>query len=139
MTSKVIKSMKKKVVISDPKTGKAYQIELSEEDSRRLEGLKIGDEINGELVGLPGYKLKITGGSDYAGFPMHPTIHSHERKRVLLSQPPCFHPRKKGERRRKTVHGNVISEIIVQVNTIVSEYGEKPLEEVFAKEEAQES
>ena len=128
--------MKKKVIVSDPKTGKAYSIQLDEKQSEKLVGYKIGDIINGELVGLPGYKLKITGGTDFAGFPMHPSVHGMGRFRVLLSQPPCFHPRKKGERRRKTVHGNVISPDIVQVNTVVVEYGPKPLEELLGKKEA---
>ncbi|NPA86256.1 MAG: 30S ribosomal protein S6e [bacterium] len=127
--------MKKKVVVSDPKTGKAYAVVLDERLSERLVGYKIGDIIEGELLGLPGYKLKITGGSDFAGFPMHPAVHGMGRFRVLLSRPPCFHPRKKGERRRKTVHGNVISPEIVQVNTVIVEYGQKPLEELLGKKE----
>jgi small subunit ribosomal protein S6e len=123
--------MKKKVVVSDPKTGKAYAIVLSEADSNKLVGRRIGEIIDGSLVGLPGYKLKITGGTDFAGFPMHPAVHGMGRFRVLLSKPPGFHPRRKGERRRKTVHGNVISPDIVQVNTVIVEYGEKPIEELL--------
>jgi small subunit ribosomal protein S6e len=49
----------------------------------------------------------------------------------LLSGPPGFHPRKKGERRRKTVRGNTISEDIVQINTKIVKKGEKPLEELI--------
>jgi len=124
-----------KVVVSDPKAGKSYQIELKEPESKKLLGLKIGDKIEGSFLGLPGYELQITGGSDRDGFPMRPDVAGVGRKKVLLSNPPGFHPRKKGERRRKYVRGNQISEAIVQVNTKIVKYGEKPLEEIFKPKE----
>ena len=31
---------------------------------------KINDIIEGDTIGLPGYRLKITGGSDNSGFPL---------------------------------------------------------------------
>ncbi|NPB02712.1 MAG: 30S ribosomal protein S6e [Methanopyri archaeon] len=120
-----------KVVIADPKKARSYQVEIKGEKAERLLGKKIGDIIDGEIVGLPGYKLEIRGGSDKDGFPMRPDIHGPVRVRVLLSGPPGFHPREKGERRRKTVHGNTISEDIVQVNTKIVEYGDKPVEELL--------
>ncbi len=120
-----------KVVIADPKKARSYQVEIKGEKAERLLGKKIGDVIDGEIVGLPGYKLEIRGGSDKDGFPMRPDIHGPVRVRVLLSGPPGFHPREKGERRRKTVHGNTISEDIVQVNTKIVEYGDKPVEELL--------
>ena len=63
-----------KIVVSDPKTGKAQQITVSGEAAERLIGLKIGDVIDGAIVGLKGKKLMITGGSDRSGFPMRPDI-----------------------------------------------------------------
>ena len=127
-----------KIVISDPETRKSYQLEIEKSKASFLVGKKIGDEIDGNLLGLAGYKLKITGGTDKDGFPMHPSVHGSGRKRVLLSGPPCFHPRKKGERRRKTVRGNTISFDIVQINCKIIQKGEKPLEEIFKKEEEKE-
>jgi len=120
-----------KVVIADPKKARSYQVEIKGEKAERLLGRKIGDIIDGEIVGLSGYKLEIRGGSDKDGFPMRPDIHGPVRVRVLLSGPPGFHPREKGERRRKTVHGNTISEDIVQVNTKIVEYGDRPVEELL--------
>jgi small subunit ribosomal protein S6e len=120
-----------KIVISDPATRKSYQLELEQSKAIALIGKKIGEELNGDLIGLPGYTLKITGGTDKDGFPMHPNVEGGVKKKVLLSGPPCFHPRKKGERRRKTVRGNMISEDIVQVNTKVIKKGEKALEELI--------
>lgn len=108
-----------KIVVSDPKTGLAKQFKVSGQQAQSLIGLKIGDIIDGSIVGLEGVKLKITGGSDFAGFPMHPSIHGGGKKRVLLSGPPGFHPTEKGERRRKIVRGNTITEDIVQINTVI--------------------
>ncbi|RLE89094.1 MAG: 30S ribosomal protein S6e [Thermoprotei archaeon] len=113
-----------KVVIADPKTGKAEQVEVKGEAARRLLGLKIGDIFDGSIVGKPGIKLKITGGSGRAGEPMLPFLPGGVKRYLLLSSPPGFHPREKGERRRKFVRGNVITEEIVQVNTVIVEGGE---------------
>lgn len=98
---------------------KAWQIAITSPQADQLIGLKIGDTFDGGLVGLPGYKLKIRGGSDSSGFPMLPSIPGPVKKRVLLSGPPGFHPREKGERRRKTVRGNTITHDIVQINTVI--------------------
>jgi len=105
-----------KVVVSDPKTGKAKTIEVKGREAEALLGLKIGDEVDGSILRLPGVKLVITGGSGKAGEPMKPDIHGGVKKRVLLSGPPGYHPPKKGLRKRKFVRGNVITEDIVQVN-----------------------
>ncbi len=87
---------------------KAWQIAVSDEVHIRLAGLRIGDVFDGDLIGLKGVRLKIRGGTDASGVPMHPGVPGAGRKRVLLSGPPGFHPREKGERRRKLVRGNVI-------------------------------
>jgi len=113
-----------KVVVSDPATGRAKTYVVKGEAAMRLIGLKIGDIIDGSLISseLKGKKLEIRGGSDSSGFPMRPDIPGGVKKRVLLSGPPGFHPKENGERRRKTVRGNVITEDIVQINVkIVTE------------------
>ncbi len=98
---------------------RAWQIRINDDRTKRLIGLKIGDTFDGELVGLKNVKLQIRGGTDYSGFPMRPDIMGGVKKRVLLSGPPGFHPREKGERRRKMVRGNTITEDIVQINTMI--------------------
>lgn len=107
-----------KIVISDPKTRRSYQID---KDAPSLIGLKIGDTFEGSIVGLSGFKLQITGGSDKDGFPIRSDLQGSLRKKVLLSGPPGFHPIKKGMRKRKYVRGNTISDQIVQVNCKVVE------------------
>lgn len=96
---------------------KGWQLVLNEAKSGRLVGLRYGDEMDGAIVDLPGFKLRITGGSDSSGFPMRPDLPGPVKKRLLLSDGPGFHPHERGERRRKTVRGNVITGDFVQVNT----------------------
>jgi small subunit ribosomal protein S6e len=120
-----------KVNVSDPQTGRTYKVEVKEPQARRLIGLKIGDTFDGGIVGLPGYELQITGGTDKDGFPMRPDITGTGRYDVLLDRGPGYRPRKKGERRRKKVRGNTISEVIVQINTKIVKRGEKPVEELL--------
>lgn len=124
------------MVISDPESRKSYQTQLEQDKAIALVGKKVNDEITGDLFGLSGYTLKITGGSDKDGFPMHPSVQGQGRKRALLTEPPGFHPTFKGERRRKTVRGNTISQDIVQINCKVIKKGEKLLEDVLGKKEA---
>lgn len=92
---------------------------VSGDNARRLIGLKIGDVFDGAIVGKEGIKLRITGGSGISGEPMRPDLPGGAKRRLLLSGPPGFHPREKGERRRKLVRGNVITEEVVQINTVI--------------------
>jgi len=127
--------MEFRVVVSDPKTGRAYQKVVGGANANRLIGKQIGDVINGTVVELPpDYELQITGGSDKDGFPMRPDLPGSGRKRLLLSGGVGFRPREKGMRRRKTVRGKVISKDIVQINMKVVKHGKVPLEEIFKKE-----
>jgi small subunit ribosomal protein S6e len=127
-----------KVVISDPKTGRAYQKVVSGANANKLIGKQIGDVINGTLVDLPpDYELQITGGSDKDGFPMRPDLPGTGRRRLLLSGGVGYNPKEKGVRRRKTVRGRVISADIVQINMKVVKHGKIPLEEFFKKEEGE--
>jgi len=47
-----------KIVIGDPKSKKSCQAEVPKEKQGALVGLKIGDSVDGGLVGASGYKLK---------------------------------------------------------------------------------
>lgn len=124
-----------KVVISDPKSRKSFQIEVDQSKATGLIGKKIGDEFNGDLIDLAGYALQITGGTDKDGFPMYPGLKGSGRKKILLAAPPGFHPRLKGQRRRKTVRGDTISDSIMQINAKIVKMGEKPLEQLIPKKE----
>ena len=67
-----------KVVVSDK--AETYQIEA--EDAKQIVNLSIGDEFDGDIIGLPGYSLKITGGSDKNGFPMRKDVDGPRRVKV---------------------------------------------------------
>jgi len=110
-----------KIVISDPKSGRAKTVEIEGARAVPLIGKKIGDTVDGSIVGMPGIKLLITGGSDKDGFPMRPDVQGGVKTEVLLSGGVGFKPKDKGERRRKTVRGNMITEDIVQINVKVIE------------------
>ena len=119
-----------KIVISDPKTKKAYQKEIDQKASALL-GKKIGDKVSGQPLGLTGYELELTGGSDKDGFPMRRDVDGSARKKIILSSAPGFHPDRKGQRRRKSIRGNTISAEIIQVNTKIIGHGQKPLQELL--------
>lgn len=124
-----------KVVVADPEKGKSYQLEAREPAARRLVGLRIGDKFDGDVVGLPGYELQITGGTDKDGFPMRADISGSGRTYVLLSGGAGFKPRGRGERRRKRVRGRTVSDDIVQINAKIVKRGEKPIEELIPGKE----
>ena len=122
------------IVVSDPKTRKAYSINT---EKPVFLGKRIGDEVVLSIIGLAGYKGVITGGSDKDGFPMKPTLPGTIRKKILMSSGVGYRPKEKGIKKRKRVRGNTIAEDIHQVNIKVTHYGEKPLEELLKKEKAE--
>ena len=90
-------------------------------------GKLIGETFNAGIIGLPGYQLKITGGSDAGGIPMRRDVHGPIKRRILLSKGPCYVPKRHGEKRRKIVRGNEITDNMSQINTIVVKYGKEKL------------
>ena len=117
--------VKFKIIVSDPETGKSQSVELEESQAVPLISRKLGEVIDGAAVKLSGYKLKITGGSDKDGFPMRPNIHGGVRVGAILSEGVGFHSQRKGDRKRKTVRGNVITDSIVQINMKIVEKPKK--------------
>jgi len=124
-----------KLVVSDPKTGKAYNLDVAGPKTVKLIGKPIGSEIDGEAAGLTGYTLVITGGSDKDGVPMRKDLPGQVRRKLLVSGGIGYHPVSEGMRKRKTVRGNEISAELVQINAAVKEYGPKPIEEMVPKAE----
>jgi len=114
-----------KIIVSDPSTGKSQVVELEGSRTVPLIGRRLGEIVDGSLVGQGGSKLRITGGSDKDGFPMRPDIHGGVRAAKIFSGGVGFHPRREGERQRKTVRGNVITEEIVQINMRTTEKVQK--------------
>ena len=109
---------------------KSYKYVIKEPEANVLLGMKIGEKVKGDSIGLKGYELEITGGSDNAGFPMHKGVQGAGRGKYLKRL-------KNGALKRKTVMGNTISESISQINLKVVKKGEKELSEIFKKEETE--
>jgi len=124
-----------KANINEPKTGKSYQTKVTGHHANSLVGKKIGDEFDGIFVGLPGYKLVITGGSDKDGVPMRADLPGARRKKLLVSESIGFHPKLKGMRKRRMLRGNTISPETVQINMKITQHGSKPIEDLIKKEE----
>lgn len=122
-----------KFVVSDPKTRRSYSVVVDQDKAAGIIGKRIGEQFNGSLLGLSNYELQITGGTDKDGFPMHPSIHGPVKKKAVLSHPPGFKPKMKGQRKRKMVRGNTISRDVTQINCKVVKEGTKPLEELAGK------
>lgn len=124
-----------KFVVNDPSTRKTFQKEVDQSAATGLVGKKIGNDFNGDVIGMEGYTLEITGGTDKDGFPMHPSLKGSGRKKLLLTSTPGFKPTQKGERRRKMVRGDTISQDIVQINVKVKKAGSKAFGEFMPRKE----
>lgn len=120
-----------RVVISDPQSGKAYQVEAKDAAANKFLGRKIGDVVDGDVVGMPGYSIEITGGSDREGFPLRRDLPGSKRRKILITGGTGYHPSEKGRRKRKSVHGRDISADVGQINAKITERGAKPVEELL--------
>lgn len=116
-----------KLVIGEPKSGKCKQIVLTADQSKGLVGKKIGETFKGELIDITGYEFKLTGGSDYCGFPMRKDIPGIARKKILAVSGVGVKSGRKGQRQRKNVAGNTIYEKTAQINVTVVKAGKKDL------------
>jgi small subunit ribosomal protein S6e len=110
-----------KVIVSDPQAGTSKVVELEEARASPFIGRKLGETLDGTVVDLPAHKVQLMGGSDKDGVPMRSNVHGGIRRAVVLSGGTGFKPNKKGERRRKTVRGDVITDEIVQINMKIVE------------------
>jgi small subunit ribosomal protein S6e len=122
------------VVVADPEDGTTYQLDADEQDANRFVGREIGEEVDGGAVGLDGYALEITGGSDNAGRPMRADIQGTGLKAVLLTGGVGFDPTVEGERKRVTVRGREISEETRQINAKVVERGDESIPDLLGLE-----
>ena len=104
-----------KLVVSDPKTGKSQAHEVKDASAQVLIGRKIGDMVDGTALGIDG-KIKLTGGSDKAGFPMRGDVLGGGKNYVLMSAGVGFRSGVKGAKRRRMVRGNTVTEELFQLN-----------------------
>ena len=122
-----------KIVVSDPKT-KTYQFDVAGSEANQYIGKSIGQTVDGATVGVAGYTLKITGGSDKGGTVMRGDLPGPKRQQVLVTTGIGSKPKVSGTRRRKTMRGREISPDTSQINTKVVEYGEKTIDVLLGGE-----
>jgi small subunit ribosomal protein S6e len=127
-----------KVVVNDTKNGKSHNVSVSGHHANSLIGKKIGDEVDGIFISLPGYKLIITGGTDKDGFAMRYDLPGIGRRRLLISEGKGFRSKEKGMRKKKSVRGNTINQDVVQINMKVVKYSSKPINNLIKTEEKSE-
>ena len=127
-----------KAVIGDPKDGKSYSTVVEGQHATALLGKQIEDEVDGIFFSLPGYKVKITGGMDNAGFPMRPDLPGGGRKKILVSKGIGFNPNHDGQRKKKMYRGNTISTDTALINAVITQYGPKKVGSHLKKKEKKE-
>jgi len=141
-------SMTIKLDIGDPSSKKTYHLEVSLDP---FLGKKLGNPISGPSIKefpFEGYEFEITGASSISGHPAIKNVVGSGLKKVLLMHGKGMKkkPRKEGKKMRgysnpkglrmkKTVHTNLISEDIMQINLKVIKSGPQPLAKILGKEE----
>ena len=119
-----------KLVISE--AAKSYARAVTDPQSAGFLGKRIGESVGGELLGLPGYTLTITGGTDKSGFVLRPDVPGARQMRIFVGEGLGFHAPRHGQRKRRTFRGSAVSEDTVQINLVVEQKGSKPLSELLA-------
>jgi small subunit ribosomal protein S6e len=122
--------MSVRVVVSNPETGDSYQVEAQVND---FAGTAIGDEVDGGVLGLDGYTLELTGGSDDTGRPMRGDVEGQAIEEILVDGGTGFNPTRDGERRRVSVRGGEVGDATVQLNTKVTESGDTDIAEALGE------
>lgn len=135
-------------VINDAK--ESWQVE-KDQSAAPVVGKKIGDTIDGNLLGLEGFVLKITGGTDKNGIPMVPYVEGPVRRNLVLTGDMVgFSGKQRGRkkkrkakrieglRKRKIVRGDQITADVTQINCKVEKAGAKKLSEILPPRPAKE-
>ena len=127
--------------IAYPSKGSQALLEVDDERNiRHVLDKRIAQEVDGSVLGdeFADYKFKITGGFDKQGFPMKQGVLVPDRVRLLLTADSgCYRPKRKGERRRRSVRGCVVSREIAVVNMVVTKVGKATIPNLTDRELAQ--
>lgn len=120
-----------KLNIAYPAAGSQNCIEIDDEKKLRVfYDKRMAQEVVGDEVGdeFKGYVFRISGGNDKQGFPMKQGVLCASRVRLLLRKGlSCYRPRRRGERKRKSVRGCIVGSDIATLNLVVVKKGEAEL------------
>jgi len=117
--------------IAYPANGTNKVFEVS--DMAKLNSLfnsRISSEIEGKTLDsqFDGYIFKIMGGNDKEGFTMKQGVLTNTRVRLLLAKGhSCYRPRRKGERKRKSVRGCKVGPDIAVLHLVILKKGDKEI------------
>lgn len=122
-----------KLNIANPQTGAQKLIEI--DDEKRLQSLyekRLAQEVEGDSIGdeYKGYIFKIMGGQDKEGFAMKQGVLTTQRVRLLLHKNVVGcrgYGMRKGERKRKSVRGCIVSHQISVLHLLVVKNGEQDI------------
>jgi len=121
-----------KLNVSYPVTGCQKLIDIDDENKlRAFYDKRISQEVSGDTLGddFKGYVFKISGGNDKQGFCMKQGVLTATRVRLLLADGhSCYRPRKRGERKRKSVRGCIVSSDLSVLNLVVVKKGDAEIE-----------
>ena len=99
--------------------------------SRALYDKRISAEVTGESLGdeFKGYIFRISGGNDKQGFAMKQGVLTNQRVSLLFRPGmSCYRQRKRGERKRKSIRGCIVSSDLSVINLVVIKKGETEIE-----------
>jgi len=120
-----------KLNIANPATGQQKLINIEDERRYRIfYDKRMSQEVPADTLGdeWKGYIFRITGGNDKQGFPMKQGVLLPHRVRLLLAKGhSCYHEKRSGERKRKSVRGCIVGPDISVLAVIVVKQGEQDI------------
>jgi len=120
-----------KINVANPGTGSQKVFEFDDEKKFRIfYDKRMASEVALDSLGdeWVGYVAKISGGNDKQGFPMMQGVLVNGRVRLLLdNRHKTYRPRRKGERKRKSVRGCIVGPDLAMLNLVILKKGEKEI------------
>uniref|UniRef100_A0A0A9WJV9 40S ribosomal protein S6 n=1 Tax=Lygus hesperus TaxID=30085 RepID=A0A0A9WJV9_LYGHE len=117
--------------IAYPVGGTQKMITIGDENVlRAFIDKRMAQEVDADILGpeWSGYVFKITGGNDREGFPMKQGVLTPGRVRLLLGKnSSCYRQRKRGERKRKSVRGCIVSHNLSVINVAIVKKGDNDI------------
>jgi len=123
-----------KLNISYPLNNTQKVVEIDDENRlRSFYDKRISHEVSGDSLGddFKGYIFRISGGNDKQGFAMQQGVMANGRVRLLVTKgSKSYRPRKRGERKRKSVRGCIVGADLGVLNLVILKKGDKDIEGV---------
>jgi ribosomal protein S6E (S10) len=117
-----------KLNFSNPASGQEKTIEVDDEKKLRIfYDHRISHEVEVDELGdeFKGYVFRISGGNDKQGFAMKQGVLTATRVRLLFNKNSgCYRPRRKGERKRKSVRGCIVAGDLSVLNLVLVKKGD---------------